>query len=161
PSFEPLTSSALLGTHAPKIEALSGLPFEYPKGYAALKMFSASELQAGDADALGTALDGEPGVIVRSDKPLAGIEPSGVPHPESEFVRHLMASIRFGWAAAQHAHDKSTAWAYTSPYPWIADLPDGDIGEFAASLLPTLMEAMRQEDPDVFAMNLRAWQSAC
>jgi hypothetical protein len=54
----------------------------------------------------------------------------------------------------------ASEWAMASPYPWVASLPDEEVGEFAGELLPYLLEAVRRRDLSGFFGNLEGWITA-
>jgi antitoxin (DNA-binding transcriptional repressor) of toxin-antitoxin stability system len=128
-----------------------------------LARFSSSQLQDRYREALDIAASGEPVVICRRDKPVSVLEPFTLRNRESEFVRHINDTMRF-LASAQLAAESgmaSSSWVAVSAYPWLAVLPPEAVGEFAAEMLPTLLEALRDNDPDTFALALSAWQASC
>jgi hypothetical protein len=55
---------------------------------------------------------------------------------------------------------RGSAWACGTPYPWVAALPDDEIDEFAAELLPYLLESVRQGQLEGYFGNLEGWRTA-
>lgn len=105
----------------------------------------------------------EPVLISRHNDPIGVLEPFATRLRDSEFVRHIRDAMLFltAYRMADGPGDGDHPWVVTSPYPWLAPLPRQDLGDFAAALMPTLLRSLREADPDIYSMNLRAWQSAC
>lgn len=66
---------------------------------------------------------------------------------------------QFQAAWALHREDEPSRWVASTPFPWLASLTRDEVAEFAAELLPYLLESVRRKDLTVFAGNLRAWES--
>jgi hypothetical protein len=128
-----------------------------------LRGYSSSQLQDEYREALDIAAGGEPVVIYRWDKPVSVLEPFILRNRESEFIRHIDDAMRFLASAglAAKAGMPTSSWVPVSAYPWLAVLAPEAIGEFSQELLPALLDAMRENDPDVFALTLSAWQASC
>jgi hypothetical protein len=123
---------------------------------------SSTELQNSYREALDTADTGTPVVISYRQTPISVLEPFPLRNRESEFIRHVHDLFRFR-ASAQVAADTRTPigdWVPTSPYPWLAVFPRDVIDEFADEMLPTLLEAFRDNDPETYARALTAWQAS-
>jgi hypothetical protein len=153
-----VTEAVLQGSLAP----FAGLERHHGEGHR-LSCYSSSQLQDSYREALDIAARGEPVVISRWDKPVSVLEPFMLRNRESEFVRHIDDVMRF-LASAELAATSgvpTSSWVPVSAYPWLAVLPPEAISEFAEEMLPMLLEALRENDPDVFALALSAWQASC
>jgi hypothetical protein len=127
-------------------------------------VFTASQLQHNYRKALNLALGGCPVVVSRRDVPVGVLERFPTRNREAEFVRHLFEMERFLTAYAAMARVRNEAnsqWARMTPYPWVAPLTPNGLQEFSAELLPTLLEALCEKEPDIYADNLLAWQAVC
>jgi hypothetical protein len=126
-------------------------------------VFTASQLQHDYRTALNLALRGCPVVVSRRDVPVGVLERFPTRNRESEFVRHLLEMERFltAYAMALARNEANSVWTRMTPYPWVAPLTSDGLQEFAAELLPTLLEALCEKEPDLYANNLLAWRAVC
>ena len=156
--FRRVTESVLQGSLAPFADA----DMHHGEGHK-LRSYSSSQLQDDYREVLDIAAGGEPVVICRWDKPASVLEPFLLRNRESEFIRHIEDTVRFlaSVGLAAKSGMPASSWVPVSAYPWLAVLSPEGIGEFAEELLPALFGAMRENDPDVFALTLSAWQASC
>jgi len=160
PLLANIAEAVLNGTLAPFAGAEIGVG-AHPEQE--LHVFSAAELQVRYRDVLKIAASGQPVVISRWNRPVGVLEPFLLRNREAEFVRHLDDTVRFLTAAHVAAERRVPlqSWVTVTAYPWLSVLPEEAIGEFSEEILPALLDAMRENDPDVFATMLTAWQSSC
>lgn len=154
-----VTEAVLQGSLAP----FAGCDLHAGEGRHDLRSFSSSELQDEYRHVLDIAAGGEPVVISRWNKPVSVLESFGLRNRESEFVRHADDAFRFR-VSERFAADRGMpveSWVPVSAYPWLSVLPPDAIAEFSEEAVPALLEALRQNDPEVFVLTLKAWEASC
>lgn len=79
---------------------------------------------------------------------------------EQRVAAILHEVVQFQNTRALAGDRPASIWAYATPYPWVAPLPEAEIEQFANDLMPYLVESVRRGSLDGFDGNLAGWQTA-